>query len=179
MWRSSKECKSESSNIPSSCSESMFPMTQWSCPTPWYEITPHTLTLPPLPFTVGVVFLGKNSSPTLLQQYFFPSEPKRLYFDSSENHTRHHKWRDHFANLRAQAFRLWTWIGLRRGFFLRTLPCSPNLLSALRMVEASQERSRFFQASTTSRTCPENSSRSIKRRIRSSRMDFRPRPGVT
>ena len=82
----------------------MFPMTWCSCLTPWYEITPHTLTLPVLPFTVGIVFLGWNSSPTLLQQYIFPSEPQSLYFDSSENHTMHHWKGVHFWNLWAKLF---------------------------------------------------------------------------
>ncbi len=97
---------------------------------------PQTVTEPPPCLTVGIIHFGSNFSFGLLQTITFPSDPKRLNFDSSDQTTVSQKSIDFFNISFAYLRRLIRFILLTYGFFRATLPNNPASCALRRTVDA-------------------------------------------
>ena len=88
-----------------------------SCPTSRGVTHTHTITLPPPCFIVFLVNLKLQPCPGFLQHHWWPSEPIRLNFDSSENITAYQSFFSQWQWFSPHSLHFLWCAAVRRGFF--------------------------------------------------------------
>ena len=105
-----------------------------SCPVPFHVKHPKTDTELPSCLTVGTTHLGSNSSLGVRHTITFPSDPKRLNFDSSDQITVSQNPSGLFSMSFAYFNRFPRLTLLTNGFFRATRPSNPASCALFRIV---------------------------------------------